>query len=134
MFNTSFFFNKTQLKIYFFILLGRTPFNSFELDRSDWNREQWSMLRCSRNKTHEQCSTVHGIKRNKTHAPLFIRFIPYKKQLLAFSWKPVAHHNYKWVPWRKKWFSYLTKHLSVFGIAVAVVVVVLKKLFYKKYF
>jgi hypothetical protein len=71
------------------------------------------MLRCSRNKTHEQCSTVHGIKRNKTHeqcstvhgikrnkthAPLFIRFIPYKKQLLASSWKLVAHHNYKWVP------------------------------------
>jgi len=74
MFNTSF-SNKTQLKIFFFVLLGRTRFNAFlTLDRTrfGWNngeclhcsRGQWSttfccFLRGGITWTVEACSTVH---------------------------------------------------------------------------
>ena len=113
MFNTNFFFNKIQLKIYIFILLGRTRFNSFESNCSNRNSGACSIIQGIKPMNSGACSTVHGIKRNKTHeqwshTPLFIRFIPYKKQLLAASCKPVAHQSYKWVPWKLLFLPYQT--------------------------
>ena len=75
MFNTSF-SNKTQLKIFFFVLLGWTQFNAFlALNRtgptgtvenvSTVHVNSGGMLHCSLNKTHEQWS----------HASLFMGFL-----------------------------------------------------------
>jgi hypothetical protein len=111
MFNTSF-SNKTQLKIFFFVLLGRTRFNAFlTLDRTrfGWNngeclhcsREQWSttfccFLRGGITWTVKHASTVHVnsgtwlyySREQWSHSPLFRpdRIRPKAKNTLNRVW------------------------------------------------